>query len=93
MQHLFFACSGLLVSWWSIGEDALFHSLATISVTYIAVRLLGATRATVAMVFAFNLAYLLAGYWMRGAEEYDFSWTIPQCMLCLKMIGECVELN
>lgn len=32
--------------------------------------------------------YLLAGYYYTATEEYDIKWTMPHCVLTLKLIGE-----
>lgn len=32
--------------------------------------------------------YLLAGYYYTATQEYDIKWTMPQCVLTLKLIGE-----
>merc|ERR1712013_878777 len=33
------------------------------------------------------MTYLMAGYWYMAGETYDISWTMPQCVLCLRLIG------
>merc|ERR1719508_200692 len=33
------------------------------------------------------MTYLLAGYWYMAGDNYDISWTMPQCVLCLRLIG------
>ena len=32
--------------------------------------------------------YLLAGYYYTATEEYDIKWTMPHCVLTLKLVGE-----
>lgn len=32
--------------------------------------------------------YLLAGYYYTATDEYDIKWTMPHCVLTLKLIGE-----
>lgn len=45
-------------------------------------------------VFNFSLIlvllqlYLLAGYYYTATEEYDIKWTMPHCVLMLKLVGE-----
>lgn len=36
----------------------------------------------------FMQGYLLAGYYYTATQEYDIKWTMPQCVLTLKLIGE-----
>ena len=33
------------------------------------------------------MGYLLAGYWFKESGGYDINWTMPGCVLCLRMIG------
>ncbi len=73
-----------------MGEDAVVHAVVTCTANFVLARLWGGTgRAAVAAV-ALNLGYLLAGYTLAdgGSPDADYSWTMPQCVLCLKMIGE-----
>jgi len=85
-QHLYFFLSGLLLAYWVIG-DGVTHSLYTILLTYVTLLCLGGSIAAVSVTFVFNMFYLLAGYWYVAKEEYDISWTMPQCVLCLRLIG------
>ena len=85
-QHLYFFLSGLLLAYWVIG-DGVTHSLYTIFMTYFTLLCLGGTLAAVSVSFLINMTYLLAGYWYEAREEYDISWTMPQCVLCLRLIG------
>jgi len=86
VHHLENNCSlGLLLGHWVVGEGVT-HNLYTIGATYLVLQLCGGTSLSVGLTFAINLSYLLAGYWYNG-QEYDISWTMPQCVLCLRLIG------
>lgn len=85
LQHLYFFLSGLLLGHWVVGEGVT-HNLYTIGATYLVLQLWGGSALSVGLSFLINLSYLLAGYWYNG-EEYDVSWTMPQCVLCLRLIG------
>ena len=85
-QHLFFFLSGLLLAYWVIGEGVT-HSLYSILATYIILLVSGGTFYSVVVSFALNMTYLMAGYWYMAGETYDISWTMPQCVLCLRLIG------
>uniref|UniRef100_A0A8C4R8J0 Uncharacterized protein n=1 Tax=Eptatretus burgeri TaxID=7764 RepID=A0A8C4R8J0_EPTBU len=37
--------------------------------------------------FAFALGYLLLGYYYMATDSYDINWTMPQCVLTLRLIG------
>ncbi len=77
----------LLLSRFSIGLHAVFHSSVCIAATYLVLRTLGGSRATAVGLFVFNLGYLFAGYLMDASSGYDITWTMPQCVLCLRLIG------
>lgn len=40
------------------------------------------------ILFVFLQLYLMAGYYYTATEEYDIKWTMPHCVLTLKLIGE-----
>ncbi|XP_078064991.1 lysophospholipid acyltransferase 5 [Mustelus asterias] len=33
------------------------------------------------------MIYLLAGYYYTATDQYDIKWTMPHCVLTLKLIG------
>lgn len=59
-HHLFSILSGLLLGYWNYGLD-IFHTVFAISLTYSALFILGGTTLSVAIIFIFNLSYLLLG--------------------------------
>jgi len=85
-QHLYFFLSGLMLAYWVIGEGVT-HSLYSILATYITLLVMGGTSYSVVLSLVFNMTYLMAGYWYMAGETYDISWTMPQCVLCLRLIG------
>jgi len=86
-QHLYFFLSGLGLAHWVIGKGVT-HSLYSILFTYLLLFIAGGTATSVVISLIFNMGYLLAGYWyMMSEDEYDVSWTMPQCVLCLRLIG------
>ncbi|KAG1049819.1 hypothetical protein G6F46_005199 [Rhizopus delemar] len=67
------------------------HSLVTITVSYglclfLGERLQNRTWAATA-VWVLNAVYLLAGYYWMETDEYDITWTMTQCILCLRLMG------
>ena len=42
----------------------------------------------VVLSFIFNFGYLLVGYWYTESTDYDICWTMPGCILCLRLIGK-----
>ncbi|XP_066469990.1 lysophospholipid acyltransferase 5 isoform X2 [Tiliqua scincoides] len=48
---------------------------------------MGRTVTAVTTSFCFQMLYLLAGYYFTATEHYDIKWTMPHCVLTLKLIG------
>ncbi|XP_064214490.1 lysophospholipid acyltransferase 5 [Tribolium castaneum] len=86
VQHLFSITCGFLLGYWNYGFD-IFHTIFAISVTYAVLNILGGKSLSVAIVFVFNLVYLLTGYYYAGTDSYDINWTMPQCILVLRLIA------
>lgn len=36
--------------------------------------------------------YTISGYFSKYSIEYDISWTMPQCILCLRLIGHAFDV-
>jgi len=86
IQHIYFIVTGLLAGWFVIGQD-IQHSLAAILTTYIILAATGGTLISVIISFIFNFGYLLVGYYFTESEGYDICWTMPHCVLSLRLIG------
>ncbi|KAG5887089.1 hypothetical protein JTB14_018257 [Gonioctena quinquepunctata] len=91
LQHLFFIMSGLSMGYWNYGSD-MFHCVFTTFFTYCTLFILKGTDISVAITFVFNLAYLLIGYCYTSTDSYDINWTMPQCILTLRLIGVAYDL-
>ncbi|CAN9513736.1 unnamed protein product [Ophioblennius macclurei] len=84
--HLFHTLSGLALAAFNFGPQ-LYHSAVCIFVQFLMLRLMGRTVTTILSSFTFQMLYLLAGYYYTATEEYDIKWTMPHCVLTLKLIG------
>ncbi|XP_061920333.1 lysophospholipid acyltransferase 5 isoform X1 [Entelurus aequoreus] len=84
--HLFHALSGLALATFNFGPQ-IYHSAVCILVQFLMLRLMGRTVTAVLSSFSFQMLYLLAGYYYTATEEYDIKWTMPHCVLTLKLIG------
>lgn len=93
VQHLFFALSGLLVASWAIGSGALFHGPASIIFTFIVTRIFKGSLQSTVFLFFFHIIYLLWGYFSVAKETYDISWTMPHCVMCLRLIGLAMDVH
>lgn len=38
------------------------------------------------------IVILISGYYMTGTETYDIKWSMPQCVLTLRLIGLAFDL-
>ncbi|XP_049520461.1 lysophospholipid acyltransferase 5-like isoform X3 [Dermacentor silvarum] len=85
-QHLYFAACGLVLCCFNYGL-AVYHSLLNILVVYAVLKLAGGTRASVAFSFIFCMGYLVLGYYHTATKDYDITWTMPHCILSLRLIG------
>jgi len=85
-QHLFLFLTGALAGHWVIGPDVA-HSFYAVFATYLILLCAGGTLTSVILSFIFNFGYLLVGYVYTETEGYDICWTMPHCVLCLKLIG------
>ncbi|XP_020504768.1 lysophospholipid acyltransferase 5 [Labrus bergylta] len=84
--HLFHAVSGLALAAFNFGAQ-IYHSAVCILIQFLMLRLMGRTVTTVLCSFTFQMVYLLAGYYYTATEEYDIKWTMPHCVLTLKLVG------
>ncbi|KAH8270408.1 hypothetical protein KR018_009763 [Drosophila ironensis] len=87
VQHLFFAGCGAGLCYFNYGSDT-YHSLVGILTTYFLVLTLRRqTTIFLTINFVFHMSYLLLGYFFTASNEYDILWTMPHCILVLRMIG------
>ncbi|XP_043250629.1 lysophospholipid acyltransferase 5 isoform X1 [Colletes gigas] len=85
-QHLYFTSCGLLTCYWNYGFNTI-HSAAALCLTYFVMKFLGGTSPCVFITFVVNMTYLLYGYYTTSTSDYDIKWTMPQCVLTLRLIG------
>ncbi|XP_050446775.1 lysophospholipid acyltransferase 5 [Cataglyphis hispanica] len=85
-QHIFFIACGLAIGYWNYDYNIL-HSSTAVCVTYMLLKILGSTGLLVIVTFLFNMSYLLYGYYTTSTQDYDIKWTMPQCVLTLRLIG------
>ncbi|KAI8334729.1 MBOAT, membrane-bound O-acyltransferase family-domain-containing protein [Chlamydoabsidia padenii] len=89
-RNTFVLLSGLALSFFFNGFE-IYHSLLTVGLSYGICYMVGEQwqqrRLAGSMVWVLNAVYLLAGYYYTSSEDYDISWTMPQCILCLRLMG------
>ncbi|XP_017479505.1 PREDICTED: lysophospholipid acyltransferase 5 [Rhagoletis zephyria] len=87
LHHLYFLVWGLLLCLFNFGRDT-SHSLIAIATTYVLARFLRSSpRELIIINFVFHMSYLLVGYYFTESNEYDILWTMPHCVLVLRLIG------
>ncbi|XP_046388835.1 lysophospholipid acyltransferase 5 [Ischnura elegans] len=86
LQHIFFICCGVGIGFFNYGHEAL-HSIMSVVVMYITLVAIGGTLLSVYVSFLFNMGYLLFSYYFTGTENYDIKWSMPQCVLALRLMG------
>jgi len=85
-QHIFFTLTGIGIGFFNFGWD-ISHSLGCVIVQYLLLKILSGTQMCVAVSFIFHMSYLLIGYYQTGTETYDIKWSMPHCVLTLRLIG------
>ncbi|EPY89787.1 lysophospholipid acyltransferase 5 isoform 1 [Camelus ferus] len=88
--HLFHTFTGLSIAYYNFGSQ-LYHSLLCVVLQFLILRLMGRTVTAVFTTFCFQMAYLLAGYYYTATGTYDIKWTMPHCVLTLKLIGLAID--
>uniref|UniRef100_A0A8C6YSW3 Uncharacterized protein n=1 Tax=Nothoprocta perdicaria TaxID=30464 RepID=A0A8C6YSW3_NOTPE len=88
--HLYNVLTGLSIAYFNFGMQ-FFHSLICVLVQFLILRLMGRTVTAVFTTFFFQMAYLMAGYYFTATEHYDIKWTMPHCVLTLKLIGLAID--
>ncbi|CAD7094133.1 unnamed protein product [Hermetia illucens] len=87
IRHIYFAISGFLLIVFNYGFDV-YHSLIAILFTYVIANVLYAKPKHLVIInFIFHMAYLLLAYYFTESDEYDIIWTMPHCVLVLRLIG------
>nr|XP_003701017.1 PREDICTED: lysophospholipid acyltransferase 5 isoform X1 [Megachile rotundata] len=86
LQHLYFSFVGLLICYWNY-EFSTIHSATSLCITYLILKIFEGSFLSVLITFVFNMSYLLYGYFMTSTDDYDIKWTMPQCVLTLRLIG------
>ncbi|KAG8197373.1 hypothetical protein JTE90_013498 [Oedothorax gibbosus] len=86
LQHLFFIGCGLTLGYYNYGND-MIHSIISVLFTYLLLFTMGGTFNSVIISFVFNMSYLMFGYYVTGTDDYDIKWSMPHCVLTLRLIG------
>ncbi|KAI1287559.1 Lysophospholipid acyltransferase 5 [Halotydeus destructor] len=86
IKNAYFALAGLSIGFFNYGFNIL-HTTLTIVTVHIFMNAFKGKLASVLLTFSFCTFYLLWGYWKTQSDEYSFHWTIPHCILTLRLIA------
>ena len=93
IQHLYFISTGMLISYWTLGIECLAHNLICIIGNYIILKVLNRSFYSAVCAFIFQLGYLSVGlYFENATTDYKVTWTMPHCILCLRLIGTAIDV-
>jgi lysophospholipid acyltransferase 5 len=85
-KHVYYLTCGLLLVYLNFGSD-LIHSLVNCLVCYLVLKFFK-IKIAVVINFLFTLIYLLYGcYSIQIGSNYSIKWTLPQCLLTLRLIA------
>lgn len=90
-RNLYFIITGLDMAYYNFGIS-LYHNAIPAFVIYLTTMIFGPGKINAIISFVFNMTYLLAGYIMTESENYDITWTMPHCVLTLKLIALSFDL-
>nr|CAB3263477.1 lysophospholipid acyltransferase 5 [Phallusia mammillata] len=87
LQYLLFTISSLLFLYWSYGWG-LLHSATCIIIQWLFFQIFRGSTVCVIISFIFQLGYLVGGYIILDSKtDYEVSWSMPHCILTLRLIG------
>lgn len=89
--HAYIALSGILLCIFNYGL-LVYHTLLAVLVSYVLITFLNST-ALITTSFVYHLGYLLFGYYYTSSEDYDITWTMPHCVLTLRLIGLAFDIS
>src|SRR5687768_13595042 len=70
---------------------AVLHAYVCIVIQYLVIALFRAHVGSVIFSFVFQMSYLIGAYIVTETAIYDIKWTIPHCVLSLRLIGQAFD--
>uniref|UniRef100_A0A182W986 Lysophospholipid acyltransferase 5 n=1 Tax=Anopheles minimus TaxID=112268 RepID=A0A182W986_9DIPT len=92
LRNLYIAFTGLSIVLFNYGTD-IYHSLLAVAVSFLCNAFLGKSPLLVPVSFSYHMGYLLIGYYYTTSDTYDIKWTMPHCVLVLRLIGLAFDLS
>ncbi|XP_068621990.1 lysophospholipid acyltransferase 5 [Battus philenor] len=91
LRNMYFILTGIDMAAYNFGW-ALIHNAIPAFVMFFTNLCFGPGKMNCILTFVFNMTYLLVGYVMTESEDYDITWTMPHCVLTLKLIALSFDL-
>lgn len=92
LKHIYFIAMGLDIAYFNFGST-FYHNIVPVLVMFITNKYVKPGRNHCLITFFFNMGYLVAGYIYTESENYDITWTMPQCVITLKLIALSFDLS
>ncbi|XP_037797486.1 lysophospholipid acyltransferase 5-like [Penaeus monodon] len=86
LQHLYFISTGISIALFNYGQNVI-HSAVCVLAAWLLLVVMGGTIKSVIISFLFQMTYLLMGYYFTGTDTYDIKWSMPHCVLTLRLIA------
>ncbi|CAG7819298.1 unnamed protein product, partial [Allacma fusca] len=90
-QHVFFILAGSFIGYFNYG-GSIIHAYICILVNYLVLLVSSGTLFSVIFSFIFQMCYLMTEYYMTETNTYDIKWTIPHCVLTLRLVGQAFDV-
>lgn len=89
LQHVWHIFCGFMIMYWNFGNTSC-HLYGTVFGQWILLQIgakIGLRKQVLGITWIFQVAYLLSGYYeVYYSTTYTMIWTMPQCVVCLRMI-------
>lgn len=85
-RNFYFVVTGFDMAFYNFGIS-MYHNLIPTIAIYLTTIILGPGKINATVTFVLNMGYLLTGYIFTESEDYDITWTMPQCVLTLKLMA------
>lgn len=92
VKNLYIAFTGIAIVLFNYGFD-LYHSVLAVAASYFFNTFFGTSSLLVPLSFCYHLGYLLIGYYYTTSDTYDIKWTMPHCVLVLRLIGLAFDIS
>ena len=72
--------------------EAILHAYICIIFQYLVIFFARGNLFSTVFLFLFQMGYLLGEYFLTETAMYDIKWTIPHCVLTIRLIGQAFDI-